>query len=383
MRKAFPLVPQVALLASFLVIPTVKPTLAQLVPGSGLEMYDTWKEKLGKTWFEAGGKVYGAKPDQPGPIGGGDGYTRVLSDGDFRVSTLDQLLEALKRATAGQVVFIDGSAKIDCTVRVYIEKLVLEIPAGVVLASDRGLHGSKGAIISSDTFATRPLIRVNGANARITGLRFRGPDPEQRLEHHRRSFAKKGGHEYYYKFPVSDGIITEASSLEVDNCELAGWSHAAIFLQGGKDHHVHHNYIHHNQYNGLGYGVCHDRAFSLIEHNLFNFNRHSIAGTGRPGSGYEARHNVEMGESLSHCFDMHGGRDRRDGTDIAGTWMRIHHNTFRSHRTAIRIRGLPQEEARINNNWFRQGSREQAVGSGGKTRFHDNAYGSVAPRVED
>ena len=31
-----------------------------------------------------------------------------------------------------------------------------------------------------------------------------------------------------------------------------------------------------------------------------------------------ARHNIELGVSLSHCFDMHGGRDREDGTDIAG-----------------------------------------------------------------
>ena len=90
-----------------------------------------------------------------------------------------------------------------------------------------------------------------------------------------------------------------------------------------------HCFIHHNQYQGLGYGVCLDEAETLIEGNLFDANRHSIAGTGRSGSGYEARHNVEMGRSLGHCFDMHGGRDRQDGTDVAGGWMHIHHNTFR------------------------------------------------------
>jgi hypothetical protein len=238
-------------------------------------------------------------------------------------------------------------------------------------------------MILSETFATRPLIRVAGPGVRITGLRLRGPDPEQRLEHHRRSFSEKRGHGYYYKFPISDGILTEAPDLEVDNCELAGWSHAAINLRAGKDHHIHHNYIHHNQYNGLGYGICHDRAFSLIEHNLFNFNRHSIAGTGRPGSGYEACHNVELGASLSHCFDMHGGRDRRDGTDIAGTWMKVHHNTFRSSRQAIRIRGVPQEGAVIDHNWFYHASRAGAVSSGGKTDVRENAYGLEKPEVEE
>ena len=45
---------------------------------------------------------------------------------------------------------------------------------------------------------------------------------------------------------------------------------------------------------------------------------------GAAASGYEARNNVEMGRSLSHCFDMHGGRDRKDGTDVAGGWMHVH-----------------------------------------------------------
>jgi len=86
-----------------------------------------------------------------------------------------------------------------------------------------------------------------------------------------------------------------------------------------------------NQRNGLGYGVSHGygkNISSLVECNLFDYNRHSIAGTGVPGNSYEARNNVELGASLSHNFDMHGGKGRRDGTDIAGTKILIHHNTF-------------------------------------------------------
>ncbi len=92
-----------------------------------------------------------------------------------------------------------------------------------------------------------------------------------------------------------------------------------MHLIGGDGHLVQHC---------LGYGVCLDEAETLIEGNLFDANRHSIAGTGRSGSGYEARNNVEMGRSLSHCFDMHGGRDRNDGTDVAGGWMHVHHNAW-------------------------------------------------------
>jgi len=52
---------------------------------------------------------------------------------------------------------------------------------------------------------------------------------------------------------------------------------------------------------------------------------------------------------------MHGGKDRRDGTDIAGTKILIHHNTFTNPKVrAIGIRGIPEEAARIYNNWFEQ-----------------------------
>ena len=170
----------------------------------------------------------------------------------------------------------------------------------------------------------------------------------------------------------------------MDNCEIAGWSHAGIHLAAGDNHRVHHNSIHHCQYNGLGYGVCHDRAFSRIEHNLFNWNRHSIAGTGRPPSGYEAAHNVEIRHSLSHLFDMHGGRDRKDGTNIAGTWIKIHHNTFRPAIRAVKIRGLPTEGAEVHHNWFRAPAPgPAAVDSPGRTKVYDNAYGMPNPRLSD
>jgi len=220
-----------------------------------LKMYGRQK-KPGMTWMTADGRVFGAKADERGPIGGGKGYAKIVMDGDYRVSNLDELLEALKKVKTGQVVYVESDADIDCTTRVHIETLVLEIPSGVTLASNRGDRGSRGAVISSDTFATMPLLRAGGANVRITGLRIRGPDPKRRIYHHRRSFAEGRGHQYYYRFPKSEGIASDHPGLQVDNCELAGWSHAAVNLGRGRGHHIHHNYIHHNQYAGLGYGIC-------------------------------------------------------------------------------------------------------------------------------
>ena len=329
------------------------------------------------TWVEIDGAVYGAKPDRHGPIGGADGYTKVVTKGDYTVKGLDALLAALSKAKAGQVIFIPGETTIDMTARMYIEQLVLEVPAGVTLAGDRGRGGSKGALISSDALKTPVMVRAMGPGVRITGLRIQGPNPKRYLDHHRRAFGPGGtGHKYYYKFPTSAGIRSEHPRLEVDNCEITAFSHAGIYLVKGDGHHIHHNFIHHCQYNGLGYGVCHNTASSLIEHNLFNWNRHSIAGTGRPGCSYVARHNVELGVSLSHCFDMHGGRDRKDGTDIAGTTIEIHNNTFGAPQTPVVIRGVPQDKCDVHHNRFlKHRHAGHAVRASKKTNVHDNAYG--------
>lgn len=333
------------------------------------------------TSIELDAKTYGAQPDQLGPIGGAEGYSRIVTGGDFVVADLDELLDALGKATAGQTVFIPGQTEIDCTARIYVEGLVLEVPGGVTLAGQRGRDGSPGGLICSDALKTPTLIRITGPGARVTGLRIRGPNTKRYLDHHRRAFAEGQGRGYYYKFPTADGIRTEHPGLEVDNCEISGFGHAGICLKKGDRHHVHHNFIHHCQYQGLGYGISHDAAASLIERNRFDFNRHSIAGTGRPGCGYEARHNVELGTSLSHCFDMHGGRDRKDGTDVAGTTILIHHNTFRAPTTPVVIRGVPQDACRVHHNWFPRHEKPQsAVRAEENTHVSDNAYGSDPPR---
>ena len=324
-----------------------------------------------------GDVVYGAQPDERGPIGGGGGYTAVVTKGDYTAKDVNSLVAALAEAQTGQTVFIPGTAEIDLTARIYIEQLVLGVPAGVTLASDRGAGGSAGALLTSDALKTPAMIKPLGPDVRITGLRIRGPNTKRYLAHHRRSFSKGGGgHTYYYKFPTQDGVRCEHPRLEVDNCEISGFGHSGVYLANGDGHHMHHNVIHHCQYNGLGYGISHNTASSLIEYNLFDWNRHSIAGTGRPGCTYVARHNVELGVSLSHCFDMHGGGDRKDGTNIAGTSIEIHNNTFREPQTPIVIRGVPQETCEVHHNWFvRHTTPAKAVRAAARTRVRDNAYG--------
>jgi hypothetical protein len=336
-----------------------------------------------RTWVEIDGAIYGAKPDKRGPIGGGVGYVNAIAKGDYTVRDADELLDALSRAKKGQTVFIPEETEIDLTARIYIEELVLEVPEGVTLAGERGRKGSLGALLTSDALKTPVMIRAKGPDVRITGLRLRGPNPKRYADHHRRAFKQGKGRDYFYKFPTSYGVTTEHPRLEVDNCEISAFAHGGVYLQKGDGHRVHHNFIHHCQYSGLGYGVVHDAATSTIEFNLFDWNRHSIAGTGVPGCGYVARHNVELGVSSSHCFDMHGGRDREDGTDVAGTLIEISNNTFRSPKTAVRIRGVPEDKCEVNRNWFLEhDAAKGAVSAHAKTTAEKNAYGAKPAKVK-
>lgn len=346
--------------------------------------------QLGQTWVELDGEAYGAVPDSLGPIGGGEGYAYIITGGDYTVGTPEELMAALAVAQPGEIIYLKPTGDFDFTTLLYVTpNLRLNIPEGVTVASNRGHNGSRGAIVCSTQFRTSPLFQAVGPNVRLAGLWLRGPEPNRRLEHHARAFGGTDppGSSYYYLFPTSDGIRTSEDGLQVDNCEISGWSHGGVYLAGGVDHHIHHSFIHHNQYNGLGYGIVHGPSESLIEYNVFNANRHSIAGSGVPGSGYWARHNVELGVSLSHCFDMHGGRDRGDGTDIAGTWMKMDHNMFRSTQRAIAIRGVPEWQAEITKNWFSHtgpsGSVVMPYPVGGDTQvlMWDNAYGFANPRV--
>jgi hypothetical protein len=226
------------------------------------------------------------------------------------------------------------------------------------------------------------MILVNGANVRISGIRLEGPNPKRYLDHHKRAFGPGGpGHPYYYKFPTSNGINCKFPDLEVDNCIISAFSRAGISLQAGTRHHIHHNLIHRCQYNGLGYGVSHDKASSIIEFNQFNENKHSLAGTGSPGCGYIARNNVELGISLQHNFDMHGGRDRKDNTTIAGTTIEIYNNTFMGPVTAVVVRGVPQDKCDVHHNWMpTHKNASSAVRAEEKTYTTNNLYadGKVA-----
>jgi hypothetical protein len=298
-------------------------------------------------------ECFGAETCNPtgNPIGGGEGYSDTIepvsetdtilktilslilpnAEGDvtYTVSTKAELLDALKNAKAGEIVFIQGSSAIDLTGTASVT-----IPAGVTLASDRGLDGSSGAVIKRTKNLNggweEPMFIAGGDNVRVTGLQIEGEMKPQDDS----SVTER----YYLVGLFANGV----DNFLVDNCELRGWSWAAVSLRESTNSHIHHNYIHSNQAKGEGYGTCLYGGDAIVEANLYNYNRHDITGAGWTGEKYTFRYNVNLGYGTAgggSRIDVHSDEN---GGHFAGDNYSIHHNTFRDNGAGV-LRMLPIE----------------------------------------
>ena len=110
---------------------------------------------------------------------------------------------------------------------------------------------------------------------------------------------------------------------------MAGWPVAAVNVGSVLGVNVHHNVIQFNRRQeengtcggeyGLGYGVVVGPGSAVIEANVFDHNRHDIASSGAPGSFYRATYNLVLAGAVDHSYDVHGGKDREDCTNVAGS----------------------------------------------------------------
>jgi hypothetical protein len=282
------------------------------------------------------------------------------------VATKTELLDALSYCAShnGGIIYI-----------LFEESIDMSGSYGVVIPANTHIRGNRGkARIGSDgvpaseggrIFTTtrglhkQGLFVTGGTNIKISGIRLEGPDPDIGTDP--------------YDPIVGCGIVVYHDDIEIYNCEIYNWAHAGIHLRDvyntSRDTiYIHHNYFHHCHRTQLGYGVGHCWARSLIEYNAFDYCRHAIAGWGKEADGYEACYNWVGPHMSGHSFDMHGGADRQDGTDIAGSEIRIHNNTFETTVTvgevnkaqAVFIGGIPTVGCYIYDNWF----------------YHNNLYGS-------
>ncbi len=325
------------------------------------------------------------------PVGGGPGYSGIITGGDYICATGAELLAALATAASGDVVFVPSAASIDLT-----GSYDIRVPAGVTIASDRGSGDSTGGRIftGSMTAEFRHLFEV-GDYVTFSGLRLEGPDGSE---------GSRGAD------PTITGIYSSgANGLVVENCEIYNWTFAAVAVYddgvGGINNrgrfYIHHNYFHHNRREGYGYGVDTAGSSGLIEANSFDYGRHFIAGgRGFPVNYIETRFN-DFGPNCSNAlYDQHGGNDDPswgfdEGPDPmvpAGGTLLIHHNTFRSAaQPSVAIRGVPYVTCEVYNNWtlwpesqsakcFKQRLENLDLKPYQNMNVHDNWYG-VAPET--
>jgi FG-GAP-like repeat len=340
------------------------------------------------------------------PLGGGEGYNKIVPRPATVVRTGDELRAALLAAArAPQTIYVADDAEIDLSYcaktprprdcRFLVDPALMEsrsrptegcsdyslaVPANTTLASGRGRGGSRGARLFTRTFSECPLLDVKGEGVRITGLRIHGPDSSIEND----DPIHCGGE------AVAIGIRSDGPqrwATEIDNNDLSSWPRAAVEIDGVQGVRVHHNVIQFNRRHehnntcgshnyGLGYGVVIGPGSVTIEANVFDHNRHDIASDGRPGAHYTATYNLVLAGAVQHSFDVHGGEDRGDCTNIAGSAFVIHHNTFlQSHKPAVRMRGIPMTGAWIYKNETRDdeiGDAFNQINSHGKFTVDDN-----------
>ena len=303
-----------------------------------------------------------------------------ISDADYLVDDVGSMLTSLSTAVSGDIVFIADGSLFDLSA--YDE---IVIPSGVTLAGSGQGGGKGGPTLYSTTDRIIGQFKAGGPGVRVTGIRLFGPDPDRRTELMTQLIADG----LYYSEPTSLGLLSNYDDFTVDRSEVTGFGYAAVRISGGANNgRVYANYLHHNQRHGLGYGVVVHNANAVIERNVFDWNRHSIASSGTNTSAYEARFNLVGENSSSHAFDMHEGTDNGDGTFIAGKLVAIHHNVFLvKDAESIRVRGNPIEGAWIYSNCFYNGTESDNVvfikNTPDNLNVYDNVYSGCTPLVEE
>ena len=331
--------------------------------------------------------LYGAESNNTGsPIGGGAGYANLLSGGDYNVTDAASFLAALNSAKSGEVIWIEPNSSIDLS-----GQKDLYIPQGVTIAGNRGQDGAPGPLIFADQLDQDAILFWVQMGARFTGIRIQGPDPD---------FDKI---EASYETSSTVCMVIGDQDVEIDNCEISNFNRGGIEIYpDGSDIHIHHNFLH--DIHAYPFIALNKSAPPiLVEANIIHWLWHATAGSGYPGTGYEARFNLIIRKKVpdfwlpydeSHAIDMHPylpvlqERDQR----IAGDEMSVHHNTFRSEAGSdpsvptsfdAKVRGTPRILATFYNNEFLIAKPEQSVVHyDGNVWVYNNKYGPGGTLIE-
>lgn len=299
----------------------------------------------------------------------------------------DALVQCL--AKDGAIVIVEPQVDMDLTGYnpIYISENVRFTSDEIDPPSQRRTGTALGPRLFTKSIA-KPLFYIRctedgsfrGDHVQISGLRIIGPH-----------FGSAEGDSNLEKAIQ----VTSCLNVEIYNNEIAGWSGQAIYVSEAPENPrmlnpdavwIHDNFIHHNQHiGGNGYGVVtQGGAYARIERNVFDFNRHAIASSGKAGTGYYAANNLvlkgggyhgKLFNTYTHQFDIHGDANCPStfhhlwNCGNAGDQYFYYDNTFQYTRDkAIKIRGVPRVAATIGGNVFAHGSVGGAIELYSKTR---------------
>jgi hypothetical protein len=330
-------------------------------------------------------------------------------------------------ATEHALVRIAGTLDLDLSYMSF-----LYVAPGVDILGDRTAVRA-GPRLFTTTFPLR-LLQIGTPYApsdhvHISGIRLDGGESDD-------PFSAVG------QLPEFGITVFSSQDVELDHNEIARWREAAVSVHDDNDDPafvsrinrdnadtvwVHDNYIHHNQHpssnvcgggavgdgggHAAGYGVeAADGAYVTIERNVFDWNRHSIAGDGKSGTGYIARDNLILphggvhfrcvtssddviaivlnpfagaayiaakaldGDSIyhTHAIDMHAVNTCHNGVFVgdkpdfgdhncgpAGEFMDIEFNTILyTAGNGIHLRGTPKDKMLVQHNVFAHQNRD-------------------------
>lgn len=313
------------------------------------------------------------------PIGGGEGYVSQYDQAHAHetAGSLDDLNKLLKEFKGEKEIWLPPEVKFEVkTVASPAKRMILPYPVqeGVILASDRGVNGSEGALIHvtgtcSGAFATGIWFK---AHTKLAGLQIQGPT----------NLGTKGSvGGCYTMFALK---LSGAPAVEIENCKLWDFPQGLISLDNvlstpseslawNSPNRVwlHHSELFGAQAHGWGYGVLESNSNGrdlacLIEACKVHDCRHLVACDHGSPFNYELRYN-DFGDAwywsanrvggtkyYACQIDAHGSGHTLSG--YAGKHYEIWANDFslNGNKANIGIRGNPSGEDRIHDNWTKK-----------------------------
>lgn len=353
-------------------------------------------------------------------IGGGQPYLDTLSasrqiteaDCDVTVSTSSGFWNAVKGTTYSRIWVADNAV-------INISGDSARV-TDKTIAGNRGVNGADGPLLYSTDRGEDSHAWGGGASyghlvlegsSRLTGLRLRGwshdywDNPEhpgyipfapgatyaERDAWRKKRFARCGS--------------LRSDDVEIDNCEIYGWSVEAFACGTSSSHHspwIHHNDLHDNMMTSYGYHIDVKKGRPVVEYNYMNAHRHAVNGFGYYNSEFVCRFNLFGPSQSSHATDMHGLHNNVGWTNSdynstkyhgqAGGRMEIYRNTYTATHVisddtkyggnwtwAISIRGVPSPRTspgvQIYDNVFEHPKVERNGGGNGvRDSTHNGPY---------